>query len=219
MSDIFQEVDEEVRRDKAAEFWTKYQNVIFAIAVLVVLATAGYRFYQYRQLQAAEAAGAAFQDALKLVHDGKASEAQAALAKLVADAPAGYRVLGRFVAAAELAKSDPKAGAAAFDLLANDGSLDPLFREAARLRAALARLDAGDVDAAKGALEVLAGPTGIYRQTARMTLGALAIQAKDYAAAGKWLDLVVADPDAPAAERRSAETLLGVVASNAPAAK
>ena len=26
MSDIFQEVDEEVRRDKAAEFWTKYQN-------------------------------------------------------------------------------------------------------------------------------------------------------------------------------------------------
>ncbi len=219
MSDIFQEVDEEVRRDKAAEFWTKYQNVIFAIAVLVVLATAGYRFYQYRQLQAAEAAGAAFQDALKLVHDGKTSEAQAALAKLVADAPAGYRVLGRFVAAAELAKSDPKAGAAAFDLLANDGSLDPLFREAARLRAALARLDAGDVDAAKGALEVLAGPTGIYRQTARMTLGALAIQAKDYAAAGKWLDLVVADPDAPAAERRSAETLLGVVASNAPAAK
>ena len=37
MSDIFQEVDEEVRRDKAAEFWKKYQNQILAAAVLVVL--------------------------------------------------------------------------------------------------------------------------------------------------------------------------------------
>ncbi len=30
MSDIFQEVDEEVRRDKALEFWTKYQNYLLA---------------------------------------------------------------------------------------------------------------------------------------------------------------------------------------------
>ena len=37
--------------------------------------------------------------------------------------------------------------------------------------------------------------------------------------AGKWLDLVVADPAAPASERQSAESLLGVVASNAPAPK
>ena len=41
MSDIFQEVDEEVRRDKAAEFWKKYQNQILAAAVLIVLASAG----------------------------------------------------------------------------------------------------------------------------------------------------------------------------------
>jgi hypothetical protein len=33
--------------------------------------------------------------------------------------------------------------------------------------------------------------------------------------AGKWLDLVVADPQAPQTERAAAETLLGVVAANA----
>ena len=56
MSDIFQEVDEEVRRDKAAEFWKKYQNLIIGAAVLIVLATAGYRYYDNRRL-AAEASG------------------------------------------------------------------------------------------------------------------------------------------------------------------
>ena len=101
-----------------------------------------------------------------------------------------------------------------FDALANDSSLDALFREAARLRAALARLDAGDIDAARGALETLAQPNGIYRQTARLTLGAMAIKARDFTGAGKWLDLVVADPQAPQTERAAAETLLGVVASN-----
>jgi hypothetical protein len=219
MSDIFQEVDEEVRRDKAVEFWTKHQNLIFAVAVLIVLATAGYRFYEYRRLQASEAAGAAFQQALDLDRDGKAAEARAALAKVAGDAPGGYEVLARFAGAALTAKSDPKAGAAAYSALAADTSLDPLFRDAARLREAFARLDAGDAEAAKSELETLATPTGVFRNTARLTLGAIAIQAKDYATAGKWLDLVAADPAAPASERQSAESLLGVVASNAPAAK
>jgi len=219
MSDIFQEVDEEVRRDKAVEFWTKHQNLIFAVAVVIVLATAGYRYYEYRRLQASEAAGAAFQQALELDRDGKAEEARATLAKVAADAPGGYQALARFAQAALTAKTDPKAGAEAYFALAGDASLDPLFKDAARLREALARLDAGEADAAKSELETLATPTGVFRNTARLTLGAIAIQAKDYATAGKWLDLVVADPEAPSAERKSAESLLGVVASNAPAPK
>ena len=219
MSDIFQEVDEEVRRDKAAEFWAKYQNYLFAAAALIILATAGYRFYEYRQVQAAEAAGAAFQEALKLDHDGKVAEARAALLKLGEDAPRGYQMLGRFVEAALKIKSDPKGAAALYQVIAADTSVDPLLRDAARLRAALALVDSGEGAAAKTALEVLAAPDGPYRHTARLTLGAMAIGAKDYAGAGKWLDLLVADPDAPAGDRRNAETLLGIVASNAPASK
>ena len=219
MSDIFQEVDEEVRRDKAAEFWKKYQNLIYAGVALIVLATGGYRYYDYRETQARQAAGEAFQQALKFDQEGKSAEAQAALAKLGADAPGGYRMLARFVTAAETEKSDPKAGAAAFDALASDTSVEPLYREAARLRAALARLNAGDAGAAKSALEALAAPTGVYRQTARLTLASVALQDKDYVSAGKWLDAVVSDFEAPEAEKRAAEALLGVVASNAPAAK
>lgn len=213
MSDIFQEVDEEVRRDKAAEFLGKYQNYILAVAVLIVLATAAYRFYDYRREQNAQAAGAAFQEALKLDHDGKADEARAAIAKMSGDAPRGYVMLGRFVDAALTAKKDAKAGATAYDALANDASVDPLLRDAAKLRAALAHLNAGETDIVKPQFEALADGSGPYRHTARLTLGALALQAKDYAGAGKWLDLVVADPEAPASERQSAESLLGVVAS------
>jgi len=211
MSDIFQEVDEEVRRDKALEFWTRHQNLILGGAVLIVLGTAGFRFWQYRQTQAAEAAGAAFQDAIRLDAQNKPDEAAAALAKLKADAPRGYAALTRFVEASITLKKDPKAGIAAYDALAADSSLDALMRDAAKLRAALARVDAGETDAAKAALEGLT--SGAYRGTARLTLASLAISARDYAGAAKRLDEVTADAETPQADRRTAQTLQGLVAA------
>jgi hypothetical protein len=217
MSDIFQEVDEEVRRDKALEFWTKYQNVILAAAILVVLATGGYRFWQYRQAEAAQAAGAAFQEALRLDADGKPDQARVALDKLQAGAPQGYAHLSRFIDAALALKKDPRAGVAAYDALAADASLDPLLRDTAKLRGALARLNTGETDASKAALEPLAA-NGAYRETARLTLASLALAAKDYVGAAKWLDEVISDTEAPQADRRTAETLLGLVASQSPAA-
>ncbi|MGD0643007.1 MAG: tetratricopeptide repeat protein [Roseiarcus sp.] len=219
MSDIFQEVDEEVRRDKAAEFWKKHQNLIIGAAVLVVLATAGFRFYENRRLAAEQAAGAAFQQALALDRDGKSAEAEAAMANLAADAPSGYRTLARLAEAAIKAKTDPKGAIADYDALAADASLGGLFRDAARLRAALLRIDADEVDAAKPALEALAGNGGGYRNTARLMLGVVALNASDYDGAGKWLDQIAADPEAPEAEKRSADNLLGLVAANRPAAK
>ena len=211
MSDIFQEVDEEVRRDKALEFWTKYQNLILGAALAIVAATAAYRYWDYRQTQASEAAGAAFQDAIRLDAQGKPDEAAAALDKLKDSAPGGYVALSRFVETSITLKKDPKAGIAAFDALGADTSLDSLLREAAKLRAALARVDAGETDAAKSSLEALA--SGPYRATARLTLASLAIAAKDYPGAGKWLAEVVADSETPQSDRRAAETLQGFVAA------
>ena len=76
MSDIFQEVDEEVRRDKAAEFWKKYQNQVLAAAVLIVLASAGFRYWQYERQKATEAAGDQFQQALTALENGKTRRSQ-----------------------------------------------------------------------------------------------------------------------------------------------
>ena len=214
MSDIFQEVDEEVRRDKALEFWKKHQNLIIAGAAAIVLATGGYRFYENHKLAEQQAAGAAFQQALALDRDGKGADAQAALA---AHAPKGYQTLARLAGAAVQSKTDPKGALAVYDALAADRSIGPLFQDAAKLRGALMRLDEGDAAAAKPAFEALAAPTGAYRFTAQLALGVIALQAGDYSEAGRQFDLVVADPQAPTAERHSAESLFGLVAANRPA--
>jgi hypothetical protein len=184
-----------------------------------VLATAGWRYYDYRRLQTAQAAGAQFEQALEFDRAGKQADAAGALAKIATDGPSGYRMLARLANAALLAKTDPAGAVAAYDALASDASLGALFQETARLRAALLRLDAGQIDNAKAALDALAAPTGAYRQTARQMLGVIALAAQDYQGAGKWLDMVVADPDSPRNVRQTAELLLGLVGSGKPAAK
>ena len=219
MSDIFREVDEDVRRDKAEEFWKKYQNHILIGALVIVAAAGGYRFWQNQRLAAAQVAGAQFEQALEQDHSGKGAEASAALGKIAADAPGGYRMLARLAQAALLSKSDAKAALAAYEGLAQDASIGPLFQDAARLRGALLRMDQGEAANAKAALEPLAASGGGFRHTAREMLGIIALNAGDLEGAGKWLDMAVSDSEAPSGVRDNAQALLGVVASGKPAAK
>ncbi len=218
MTDIFQEVDEEVRRDKAAEFWKKYQNVIIGAALLIVLAAGGFRYWQYEKQRAAQAAGDEFQAAIAAFDAGKTNEAFGGLAKLAADAPGGYRVLAQMTEAGAKAAADPGAAIASFQAIAGNGSVDPLFRDAAKLRAALLQLNVpGEEAAGTAALTLLAAADGPYRRLARLTLGALAIGRGDYDDAGKELDDVLGDPETSPTERQLAERWLSLVAPNRPA--
>jgi hypothetical protein len=126
MADIFREIDEEVRRDKAAELWKKYGWVVTSLAVLAVLAVAGWQYWLHRENQASQAVGARLEAALKSSRDGDATQAETILKELSTTAPAGYRLIARFRLAAETAKRDAAAGATAFDALAADASLDQI---------------------------------------------------------------------------------------------
>jgi hypothetical protein len=215
MSDIFQEVDEEVRRDKAAEFWKKYQNLILAAAALVVLASAGFRYWQYEREKARQAAGDQFQQALAALEAGKLDEAKAGFDTIAAKGPSGYRALAQMAAAGAKASSDPQGAIGAFDAVAGDAAIDPLLRDAARLRAAFLRVDiSSEEQKGEAALTSLSTDNGPYRRVARLALGALALERKDYDDAAKQFDLVLGDPEVSAEERQAASRWLGLVASN-----
>lgn len=47
MTDLFTEIDEELRRQKLQNLWKEYGKTIIACAVILVLTTAGWNLYQY----------------------------------------------------------------------------------------------------------------------------------------------------------------------------
>jgi hypothetical protein len=215
MSDIFHEVDEEVRRDKAAEFWKKHQNLILAGAALIVLAAAEFRYWQYERERNQQAAGDQFQQALAALEGGKLDEAKAGFDKIAAEGPSGYRALAQMAAAGAKAQGDPQGAAAAFDAVSGDAAIDPLFRDAARLRAGLLRVDIpGEEQKGEAALTALSGGDGPFRRLAQLDLAAQALTRNDYDDAAKQLDLVLGDPEVSPDERQMASRWLGLVASN-----
>jgi hypothetical protein len=212
MGDFIREVDEEYRRDRIMEVWKRYSGVIVGVIILVVAAVGGWRYWQYAERQRAEAAAVRYEDALRLARDGKSEEAERALEALAKDAPQGYQTLSRFRLAAELGRQNPEEGAKAYDALANDGSIDPLMQDLARLRAAMLRMDTADAAAVQPALERLAAPTGVWRHTARELLGLAAMKRGDYDAAGRWFDQIAADRDTPQGLRGRLELYTSLVA-------
>ncbi len=82
MTDIFNEVDEEVRREQLKKLWERYGNYLIAVCVLIVVGVGAWRGYEWWQAKQAAQSGAAFEQAVELAEAGKHQEAEAAFAKL-----------------------------------------------------------------------------------------------------------------------------------------
>lgn len=178
MADIFQEVDEDLRRDKALAFWKKYQNHIIGFAIIAVAATAGVSGWRYYKQQKIEANGAAYLQAMQtLDRDPKAAAAQfEALAK----DGGGFAVLARFQQANQILKDGDKAKAAEqFTAIAKDGSVDKALKDLAGILGGLAWLDAGKPDEATKLVEPLVGEGQPYRFSALEIQGQAAFAAGD----------------------------------------
>jgi hypothetical protein len=215
LSDIFHEVDEEVRREKLQQLWERHANLIIALALLVVLGVAGWRGYDWWENQKAAEAGAAFEAAAALGEADKHAEAQAAFAKLAKDGTSGYRTLARFREAGELAKSDPAAAVKAYDALAADSSIGRTLQDAAAVHAGLILVDTAPLAELTQRLEPLTAADRPFRHVARELLALGAYRVGDSAAAKKWFDLIATDADTPSGTRQRIEVLMTLTGAKA----
>ena len=207
MSELFNEIDEEVRREQLKKLWDRYSLYIVGAALLIIAAVGGWRGYEYLEAKKAAEAGAAFDAALDLAEQSKHAEADAAFDKIAATAPSGYRMLARLRAAAEVATRDPQAGAKMYDGLAADSSIGAEQQDLARIRAAGLLLDTESYPNMLQRLEVATKPDATFRHTARELLALSAWRANDTTAARQWLDMIANDGETPAAMRQRAEAL------------
>ena len=207
MSELFDEVDEEVRRERLKKLWDQYSIYIIAAALLIIAAVGGWRGYQYLEAKKAAEAGAAFDAAVDLSEQNKRAEAELAFSKLATSAPWGYRMLAKLRAAAEVATRDPQAGARMYDDIAGDRSMGAEQQDLARIRAAGLLLDTASYPSMRQRLEPATKADATFRHTARELLALSAWRANDTAATRQWLDMIANDAETPSGMRSRAEAL------------
>jgi len=134
VSDIFREIEEELRRDNFFKLWQRYGKYVIALAVIAVVATAlavGWRQYRVR---ASQAEGVRYAAALDLLTQGKAKDAAAAFAAMGATATGSRAMLIKFEQASIKAKANDFAGATAlYDQIASNSDNARIYRDLANL--------------------------------------------------------------------------------------
>jgi hypothetical protein len=196
LTDIFREIDEELRQERAAKLWQRYGKYAVAFAVLIVVGVAGYKGWQEYRQSLLVADSARYLTALSLAREGKDKEARDLFALVAKEGTAGYAVLARLGEAGLVAKSGDIDGAVAlYEAVANDGSVEEQIRRFALLRSAQVRVDdpKADPKALIDKLAPLAEANGPWRGSALELMGALALRAGDTAKAREYFTRIADD--------------------------
>ena len=173
MSDIFREIDEELRRDNLLKLWARYGRYLIAVAVAALVIAGGIVAWRDHQLAERRAQSTRYAGALTLARDGKEADAAKVFAA-IAQEGGGYAVLASFEEAALLAKQGDRAVAIAdYDRIAATGDLDPGLRGLALLLSVMQSLPEADAHQTMDRLAPLTGTGNPWRPTA-LELTALA---------------------------------------------
>jgi len=191
LSDIFREVEEDVRREKLEKFWKAYGDYVIALVALIILGIAGFELWQRYEANQRDKAAIAFSAAQRISDPRQAAQAFADLAKT---APAGYRLLARMGQAnSMLAAGQGETAIALYKEIANEdtGSVG----QVARARAGWAMADS----ASRADLVTLLAPlqTGAFKPMADEILAFSDYRNNDIAKATAEFSALATNPTTP----------------------
>lgn len=209
IDNLIEEVDQDMRKDRALVLARRYGPYAVSLALGVVIAIAGVMTWRHYKAEREMERSAVYTEALDAIGRGDAAESQRLLSEMTAFAPSsGYGVLARIQDAGLKAKAGDLAGAAAiYDTLANDSKVDPLFRDLGTVLYGLVALDTVDPALLAPRLKPLADGKGPWRFTALEVSGYLALKTGDKAGARDLFSRIANDAQAPEEARGRAAAM------------
>ena len=212
MSDIFREVDEDLRRDRASELAKKYGPYFIGFAVAIVLGTLGYNLWQDWDHEHRSERSDLFAAAVDLANDGDTEASVEALAGL-GEPDGGYGTLAGFERARLLAEEGRTDEALAlWQALAVSDAAGPALQGAARLYFVMHQIDEGNSGELRAMLEPLLAPGNGFRPIAMELNAQLLLRDGDRAAARQIYGEIADDLTAPPGLRARAAQVLASLA-------
>jgi hypothetical protein len=153
VSDIFREVEEDVRRERLEKLWKQYGDYVIAAVAVLVIGVAGFKFWQHYQFVQTQKAAAAYLQTMEASGNGKPLDAARNYAEIAKSAPGGYALAAQLSQANMLLEAGKRDEAVAlYRKIAAKDSKE--IGETARVRAAWALADS----APKNELQDLLAP-------------------------------------------------------------
>jgi hypothetical protein len=211
LTDIFQEVDQNVREEKLASLWQRWRPFVYGGVALLIGGVAVNEFILKPQADAARAARALeLENAVKALEDGRYEEAQAAL-KAIVDSESKLAPLAAHYLAQTQLEGGGDAAAAAETLAAIGGTEGGPYERLALLKAAYFRADTLTLSELETTLGTLPTEETAMGALARELLAAKAYAVGDIARARTEYNKLKFDAAAPEGVIQRAELALDAI--------
>jgi len=209
VSDIFREVDEELKQDQYKKLWKKFGPGVIGVVVVIVATVGGYQAWQAWDLDRRLDQSDRYAAAMALQETGSIEAAEEALVALVEPEGDGYGLLAAFEQARLRVELGDSAGAIAlWDQIAGNESAGDAFRGMADLLSVMHQIDDGDAAALEARLQPLTEVGSAFRPSALELTAVLALRQGDTARARELYTAVADDRSAPPALRTRATQML-----------
>lgn len=213
MTDLFEEVEEQLRSDRYKQFAQKALPWMLGVVAVVLVAFLGYWGYDsYRNNQIAKASET-YASAMDAFVAGDRAKAEQLWTEVSKSNAKGYKALSLMhLGAYALDARKPADAAKLFDEAAA-AAPDPVVGDAARLKSAFAVLDTASLKDLEGRLKPLMEEGRPYRVQAREALAFAKLNAGDLAGARGDFVLISQSLDAQQGAQARAQAAIGLIDS------
>jgi hypothetical protein len=214
--DIFDEVSDDLRSERAARLLRRYGALLVIVALLVLLGVAAQQALGWLQARRDQAAATQFLNISQTIDtagpnitNDQRTAGATALINFANGAPAGYRTLARLRAAGLDADAGQlPAAEGLWDQVAQDDNADPLLRDLANLLWAQHALGNAPDASVTSHLAGLTNPRNPLHGVAQETQALMFLEQGKTAQAKALFAQIAADPGAPEGVRNRADGLL-----------
>ena len=209
MADIFDEINEDLKRDQMQKLWSRYgKYVIIAVSLVIIGVGARQGYTAWQDRQATEAA-AIYHQALK------AEDTASALVAQLDTLSPGYAMLAQFrIAATQAENEDFDAAEASYLALSKDPDVKPLYRQAAVLLSVMNAPASRKYDELAARLTDLESQAGPWQSMAFEQAASLALRSGDRKVAMTKYESLVGLSNIPAGVRQRARQMLQILKGN-----
>jgi len=219
LPDIFDEVEEDLRAERARSLARRFGGLAVALAVCVVAGTGAYVWWSQQQQAAAGTTATRFiaastqadksVQALAGLDRAAAGQAAATFADIAAHGPAGYRILAKLhLAGLQWQLGQTQLASETWKSVTDDTSAPQLLRDLATVTSAQHQLDNANPVLLKQTMEGLTAQDNPWRPVAEQVIALIDIRQGKMREAADIFKRLMADPMAPEGVRQMVSDLL-----------
>ena len=206
MADIFDEVNEDLKRDQMQKLWSRLGKYVILVVSIVVLGVGGRQGYTTWQDHKAATAATAYHNALG------AGDLKTVLTAELDQLSSGYSMLAKFrIAAAQASAEDYAAAEESYLALSTDPAVKQLYQQAAILLSVMNAPMNRSADELLTRLAVMESQAGPWQAMALEQAAGLALRTGDRRTAVAKYTKLAGLSDAPPGVRQRANQMLKIL--------